>query len=79
MNSENIYFVDTPVEIQDEYFYNILEKLEEIEIDNNAYVYLKFSSIMNLPGKFFFKGFIKDAIEIDKTFNYEPDFLIFLS
>jgi hypothetical protein len=74
MNEDNIYFIDTPIEIQDECYYKLLEYLEEINFDKKSNIYLKLSSSINLPGKYFFSVYIQDSFDI----NLEPDFLIFL-
>ena len=74
MNEDNIYFIDTPTEIQDECYYKILEHLENLSISNDTNVYLKLSSPINLPGKYFFNGYIRGSFDS----NLEPDFLIFL-
>lgn len=77
MNPDNIYFLNTPIEIQNLEYYNIIEKLNNFNISDNDYIYLLFSSIYNIPDKYFFKCYIKNDIIKDKNFNYEPDFLIF--
>lgn len=78
MESDNIFFIDTPVEIQDEYFYEIIEKLKPFDIPDNFFIYLQFSSIFNIPNKFFFKVFITSLDKFEYNFK-EPDFLIFFS
>lgn len=78
-NSDNLYFLQTPAEIQDEIFNEVLEKLENLSIPNNALVYLKFSPITNIPNKFFFQGYMRNEAIQDKSSLCEPDFLIFLS
>lgn len=79
LNPDNLYFLDTPIEVQDECYYQVLEQLNEFEfIDENYIIYLIFSEIFNLKGKACFKGYIKMQVEKDKVFDYEPDFLIFI-
>jgi hypothetical protein len=74
MIEDNIYFIDTPVEIQDEAYYKILEQLNQIEIPDNKNIYLKLTPIFNIPGKYYFNVYIQDTLDI----NLRPDFLIFL-
>ena len=77
--NDNLYFISTPIEIQDEVYFQVLEKLEKLNIPSESYVYLKFSSITNLPDKFFFNGYVRNVAIEDKSTLCEPDFLIFLS
>lgn len=77
MNSDNLYFINTPPDVIDEIYYNVLEKLEDINDDK--IVYFVFSSIFNIPSKYFFKVYIRNTI-LDKDEQLiEPDFLFFLS
>lgn len=79
LNPDNLYFLDTPVDVQDECYYEVLEQINEFNfIHENNIVYLIFSEIFNLRGKACFKGYIKSEIENSKVFDYEPDFLIFI-
>lgn len=79
LNPDNLYFLDTPIDIQDECYYDVLEQINEFNfIHENNIVYLIFSEIFNLRGKACFKGYIKSEIENSKVFDYEPDFLIFI-
>jgi hypothetical protein len=79
LNPDNLYFLDTPVDVQDECYYDVLEQINEFNfIHENNIVYLIFSEIFNLRGKACFKGYIKSEIENSKVFDYEPDFLIFI-
>lgn len=79
LNPDNLYFLDTPVEVQDECYYDVLEQINNFDFINDEHiVYLIFSKIFNLRGKACFKGYIKSSIEKDKVFDYEPDFLIFI-
>lgn len=79
MNLENIYFIDTPVDVQDEYYYFIIEQLQNIiQIKEDDIIYLKYTIIFNMFNKRFFKGFIFSSLANDKDFNKEPDFLIFI-
>lgn len=76
MNPDNLYFIDTPVEIQDESFNDIIEQLSFIDNDN-IIVYVIFSKIYNFENKGFFKCYIRTEIESCKENLKEPDFLIF--
>lgn len=76
MNPDNLYFIDTPVEIQDESFNDIIEQLNFIDNDN-IIVYVVFSKIYNFENKGFFKCYIRTEIESNKENLKEPDFLIF--
>ena len=79
LNPDNLYFLDTPIDVQDECYYDVLEQINEFNfIHENNIVYLIFSEIFNLRGKACFKGYIKSEIENSKVFDYEPDFLIFI-
>lgn len=77
--NDNLYFISTPTEIQDEVYFEIQQKLEELNISDESYVYLKLSPITNIPNKFFFQGYVRDGVILDKSILCEPDFLIFLS
>ena len=79
MTNDNLYFISTPIEIQDEVYFEVLEKLENLNIPNECYVYLKFVSITNIPNKFFFNGYVRNEAIEDKSTLCEPDFLIFLT
>lgn len=79
MINDNLYFISTPIEIQDEVYFEVIEKLENLNISDDCYVYLKFSQITNIPNKFFFNGYIRNALIEDKSTLCEPDFLIFLT
>lgn len=72
MIEDNIYFIDTPPDVQDEVFYQILEKLENLNIRDN--VYLKLVSSINIPNKHYFN------VYTGKSFNPNaiPEFLIFI-
>lgn len=79
LNPENLYFIDTPIEVQDSEYNNILESLNEIDmIDERDIVYLVFVGIYNMFNKRCFRGYIRTCVQKDKSFNDEPDFLIFI-
>ena len=49
MNPENLYFINTPVKIQDECYLTVVEQLETIKnIGEDDNVYLSFTPIFNL-------------------------------
>lgn len=79
MDSDNIYFVDTPLEIQEEYYDKIIEELQAYNISDSNYIYVKFCPIANLQGKWCFHVYITNSIRTDKSFNYDPFLLIFAS
>lgn len=75
---DNFYFIDTPLEIQEECYSYIEQQLNVLNLTNNHYVYLIFSPIGNIIGKYCFKIYIKsDILDKNKTLG-EPDFLIFI-
>lgn len=74
MIEDNIYFIDTPPNIQDEIFYKIAEYLKNYEI-NDKNVYLKLVAAVNIPDKYFFNAYIGESFNPEAN----PDFLIFLS
>ena len=79
LNPDNLYFINTPVDIQDECYYDVIDELNELNfIKEEHIVYLCFSKIHNLLGKACFKCYLKNHIEENKVFDYEPDFLIFI-
>lgn len=79
MNPENLYFIDTPVDIQDECYDTIINYLENFpNIGENDIIYLKYTSVFNMGNKGFFKGYISTQIKSNKDLNEESDFLIFI-
>jgi hypothetical protein len=72
MIEDNIYFIDTPVDIQDEVFYKVLENLKNINTNDN--IYLKFVSSLNIPNKYYFNVYIGKSFDS----NAIPEFLIFI-
>lgn len=77
MNLENIFFIDTPVEIQEECYDSIIMELENINLSDSCYIYLKFSPLFNIEGKAVFKGYTFNYDD-KKDFNSQEDFLIFI-
>lgn len=78
MNPENLYFIDTPLQIQEEYYENVLEQLQNMNISEQDNIYLVLSPFFNALDKGFFKGYIFPQEEKNKDFNNEPQFLIFI-
>lgn len=79
MNPDNIYFLNTPVEIQEECYYYVVEYLSQLnQLNENDIIYLSFTQIFNMNHKGFFKVYISSQIESNEAFNRQPDFLIFI-
>ena len=76
MNPDNLYFINTPVEIQDESYNNIVESLNYL--DENTVVYAVFTRIYNFESKGCFKCYLRTEIENNKENLKEPDFLFFI-
>ena len=76
MDRDNIYFINTPVDIQDEYFERFCERLENVPDD--AIIYLRYAPCMSLHGKFYFEVYVCESIVEHSSLNYPADFLIFL-
>lgn len=75
---DNFYFINTPLDIQEEYYSYIEQQLNTLELSNKLYAYLIFSQIGNIMGKYCFKVYIKtDILDKNETLG-EPDFLIFI-
>ena len=79
IDEEKIYFIDTPVEIQDEIYHKTIEYLNNINIDYNSHVYLFFSPVPDNNGKFYFKCHLKNQYISSKYLGDEPNFIIFYS
>lgn len=73
----NIFFINTPVDIQDEIYDTISEQLKRYNIPENKIIYLRFTPIASIYGKFCFSVYIKDTIIDHALLDYSPDFLIF--
>lgn len=76
---DNFYFLNTPLEIQEECYETIFDKLNKLELTDKNYVYLIFSPINNIRGKYCFKVYIKNKILDKNEIPKNPDFLIFIS
>lgn len=74
----DIFFINTPVEIQEEIYYDIIEKLLSYDISSNKVIYLRMSTSMSIFGKYYFEVYVCDNIVEHSTLNYPADFLIFL-
>ena len=75
---DNFYFIDTPLDIQEECYSYIEQRLNGLSISNRYYVYLIFSQIGNRIGKYCFKVYVKTDILDKNEVLGEPDFLIFI-
>lgn len=79
MNPENIYFFNTPIQVQDDCYDIIIEQLEQISsLKEEDIIYLIFTPIFNLSDKGFFKVYVSSQVEVNKDFDREPDFIIFI-
>ena len=76
---EDLYFINTPVEIEEEVYHLIEQELINNNVSTKAVIYCYFVNPYNYQNNGFFKVFISDKIEKDKDFNKEADFLIFIS
>lgn len=74
MVEDNLYFIDTPVEIQEDCYNFIVSEISELDIPYNKNVYAKMIPIYNLPGKYYFNIYIHESFKD----NLQPDFLIFI-
>jgi hypothetical protein len=52
---DNFYFLNTPLEIQEECYETIFDKLNKLELTDKNYVYLIFSPINNIGGNIVLK------------------------
>lgn len=78
MMFDNFYFLNTPLEIQEECYDYIEQNLNKLNLNNKDYVYLLFSAIGNIMGKYCFKVYVKNNILSENEVLGEPDFLIFI-
>ena len=77
MNNE-IFFINTPVEIQEEFYSYIEENLFAYDIPADKTIYLRFNTTMNIQGKYYFQVYITEGIVEHSSLSYPADFLIFL-
>lgn len=75
--TDEIYFLNTPVEVQEEIYNDILEKLSNLEINNSDIVYLRQVSSINFSDNYYFEVYVRPNIVDHKTL-ISPEFLIFL-
>ena len=75
--TDEIYFLNTPVEVQEEIYNNIVESLNDFQIGNNDIVYLCQVNSMNFTDRYYFEVFVRESVVDHKTL-ISPDFLIFL-
>lgn len=74
----DIFFINTPLDIQEELYPIIEYRLAEHNIPEDKTIYLNFVTNMNMLGKYYFQVFITDGVVEHSTLNYPADFLIFL-
>lgn len=74
----DIFFINTPVDIQEEVYPYIEERLNHRDIPETKTIYLNFVTNMNMLGKYYFQVYLTNGVVEHSTLNYPPDFLIFL-
>jgi hypothetical protein len=77
MNND-IFFINTPVEIQEEFYSYIEENLSAYDIPADKTIYLRFNTAMNVQGKYYFQVYLTKGVVEHSILNYPADFLIFL-
>lgn len=75
----DIFFINTPVDIQDEVYYEVVEQLSMYDIAPDKVIYLKMTPIINLGGKYYFQVFVESGIVSHELLKKAPDFLIFMA
>lgn len=78
MLNNDIFFINTPIEIQDEIYNDIIDVLSTYEIDENKIIYLLLSPILFLGEKYCFEVFLRDTILGNNKLDGQAEFLIFL-
>ena len=73
----DIFFINTPVELQDEMYDSIIEQLSQFNISENKTIYIRFTNSLSLLNKKYFEVFITNGVVEHSSLNYSPDFLIF--
>jgi hypothetical protein len=73
----DIFFINTPVELQDEMYDSIIEQLSQLNISEEKTIYLRFTNSLSLLNKKYFEVFITNGVVEHSSLNYSPDFLIF--
>lgn len=73
----DIFFINTPVELQDEMYDSIIEQLSQFNISEKKTIYLRFTNSLSLLNKKYFEVFITNGVVEHSSLNYSPDFLIF--
>jgi hypothetical protein len=73
----DIFFINTPVELQEEIYDSIVQQVSEFGVDENKTIYLRFTNSFGLIGKKYFEVFITNGVVEHSSLNYSPDFLIF--
>ena len=77
MRQNDIFFINTPVEVQDELYDSIIEQLSQFSIPETKTIYLRFTNSLSLLNKKYFEVFMTDGVAEHSSLNYSPDFLIF--
>lgn len=77
MMENDIFFINTPVELQEEIYDTLVHQLSAFNIDEDKTIYLRFTNAFGLINKKYFEVFITDGIVEHSSLNYAPDFLIF--
>lgn len=78
INEDNVYFVNTPIEIQNSEYNKIIQKLNILNISNEKIIYVKFAPVANLEGKYYFEIYIKNSITHNEMLINDPEYIIFL-
>ena len=74
----DIFFINTPVDIQEEIYNDIIEKLISYNIPDNKIIYLRMTTSIGIFGKYYFEVYVCNNIVEHSSLNYPADFLIFL-
>lgn len=77
MMENDIFFINTPVELQEEIYESIIQQLNTLNIDKSKTVYLRFTNAFGLINKKYFEVFLTNGVVEHSSLNYAPDFLIF--
>ena len=71
MLNNDIFFINTPIEIQDEVYNDVIDILSTYEIDENKI-------ILFFGEKYCFEVFLRDTILGNNKLDGQSEFLIFL-
>jgi hypothetical protein len=79
IEADNLFFINVPPEIEDEYFEKILNYINDnMDLDKDTSVHLHFLSFYNIMGKACFKAELKYKNSCTKAIDNESNFLIFI-